>query len=933
MNKKIKLLILLLLTVLSCEIHAGVQYSSKDTVRGIYKKPKTTQSKTSTSTQGQQKEKQSTTSSTSTKNTKTTKTTTDSKSKTETVVKDTVKTSSNNGNLDQYKEGATELIQFFEYALNLLGDKETSSKDKDVIINQSFLKIFKNEKVQIEDDLDENRKTPINKDIQAYLKDVDYFFNGVSFELSVEDVSFAVNEKNETYLKMTLNRHLKGKTLTGDSVNTNRVRYVEMNINENTREIKIVSIYTSRINEKEEWRSWWNSLPVDWRLALGANVNLGDTKMSYIWELGSNYAIKSKDTVKISDDLIDNALSQIIYREDLDLNGSKVNDFSPLSKLTKLKRLNLSGTSISDIKSIRSMNNLAVLNLSNTKVSDLSALRYSLNLTNLNIQSTPVSDISVLSNLSNIEKLNCSNTNISSIKPLADIDNLVDVDCSNTQISSLDGLRGQSRLEVVNCSKTQVNNINLLKSLPKLERLEASNTAIDKLDSLSSSSNLQFIGIDNTKVKSLKPLEGLPAIGQVNCDNTPLDKENISSFLKAKPTALVIYESAMLVTWWQRLPDEWKQIFIKLNPSLSGTTSKELLHKLTGITDLKIVANDKISSLDPLKVFLSLKNLNLQYCKSVTSVQALSMLKGLTDLDISHTAVTDLAPLSELSQLESLNCSFTQILKLDGLSKLTKLSKVNLDNTGIVGLYPLSNSKNLQVVTANDSKLSVDSVVNFALANPTPLVIFRELELKNWWSKLSTPWKALFAKYCTLDINNPSSEQLHKLCSIESLTIDQSIKIGTSDLESLRKFYKLKELNIEDQNVTDLTPISKFKLLESLSAAKNPIKSASVLSNCTKLKMVDLENTPLENLNGFDALKQLTILKISGTKVSKLSNLKNSKSLATLECLNTTIYSVKDIKGIKSLKTLKIASNFWLKYFGGLNSFHSDCPKVDLIIY
>ncbi len=47
--------------------------------------------------------------------------------------------------------------------------------DKDVLVTQSYTKIFRDPKVQVEDDLDEGRKTITNKDVQAYLKDVDFF--------------------------------------------------------------------------------------------------------------------------------------------------------------------------------------------------------------------------------------------------------------------------------------------------------------------------------------------------------------------------------------------------------------------------------------------------------------------------------------------------------------------------------------------------------------------------------------------------------------------------------------------------------------------------------------------------------------------------------------------------------------------------------------
>ena len=77
--------------------------------------------------------------------------------------------------LAKYRQSSLDIISFLEGTLNFLGDPKTMIREKEVIINNSFSKIFLTPKVQIEDDLDEKRQVPLNKDVQAYLKDVDFF--------------------------------------------------------------------------------------------------------------------------------------------------------------------------------------------------------------------------------------------------------------------------------------------------------------------------------------------------------------------------------------------------------------------------------------------------------------------------------------------------------------------------------------------------------------------------------------------------------------------------------------------------------------------------------------------------------------------------------------------------------------------------------------
>jgi hypothetical protein len=90
--------------------------------------------------------------------------------------------------VENYQEQVKRLMGFLEFSINTLGDPETSTREKEVIINESYLKAFLNDKVQIEDDLDENREMVTHKDVQAYLKDVDFFFKNVEINFDVQEI-------------------------------------------------------------------------------------------------------------------------------------------------------------------------------------------------------------------------------------------------------------------------------------------------------------------------------------------------------------------------------------------------------------------------------------------------------------------------------------------------------------------------------------------------------------------------------------------------------------------------------------------------------------------------------------------------------------------------------------------------------------------------
>ena len=96
-----------------------------------------------------------------------------------------------------------DIVAFLEYMLNTLGSSSTSTRDKEVLATESYSKIFRDGKVQIEDDLDEDRVVVTNKDIVPYLKDVDFFFKDAKFEFTIEDLKSNTLPNGELFYKVS----------------------------------------------------------------------------------------------------------------------------------------------------------------------------------------------------------------------------------------------------------------------------------------------------------------------------------------------------------------------------------------------------------------------------------------------------------------------------------------------------------------------------------------------------------------------------------------------------------------------------------------------------------------------------------------------------------------------------------------------------------
>ena len=103
--------------------------------------------------------------------------------------------------IKEYEHQVEQMINYFQETLNFIGNPDNTAQEKDIIFSESYTKIFRDEHVQIEDDLDEDRGTSINKDVQAYLKDIDFFFQKVNFKYDIQKIEPQTNYQGETFFK------------------------------------------------------------------------------------------------------------------------------------------------------------------------------------------------------------------------------------------------------------------------------------------------------------------------------------------------------------------------------------------------------------------------------------------------------------------------------------------------------------------------------------------------------------------------------------------------------------------------------------------------------------------------------------------------------------------------------------------------------------
>ncbi len=827
--------------------------------------------------------------------------------------------------IDEYNKQSQQLIKYLEETLNFIGHPESTVQEKEIIINDSYLKIFRDDKVQIEDDLDENRDIPLNKDVQAYLKDIDFFFRNVSFSFEILKTEQMINELGELFFRVELIRTLRGKTIAGDTVSSRRQRFLEINLDPFRKELSIVSFYTTRLNEQEELRNWWNEMPLAWKSYFGEKVILHDTlPFDQLYSLVPQgivmmrpYNLILRDTLMVmGEDTLTMAYSHLlhgrppdtllylvdtlqVYRPDTtktdmsyiyrelrnftqktEINIAYKQQFTtlePLEQLTNLRVVDFSNTPIDDLLPLRNLNELDAIYMSGTEVSDLTPLRYSVNVKEIYCFDTSIDDLEPLSEYRQLEKLYCFNTNISSLTPLAGMSSLISLRAGNTRITNLSPLSGLKNLRLLDIGNTEVTDLSPLEQLSELQMLNFEHTGITSLEPLINLPALSIVQFSNTRVADLSPLNGKTSIRKIYCDKTTVSNGEAISFMRNNPGSLVIFETEELSSWWNSLPIYWKALLAEQTGKTTSPGTEEL-HEIITISRLDLSGNRFLQNLQPVGRFS-----NLSY------------------LSLSQTEIVDLSPLIGLSELSELDISSTRISNLEPLSSLLALEQLNITHTRVENLDPLVNLASLKLVLADNSRLTQNAVQRLRKYLPQVLVVYQTQKLAEWWNNLPLHWRDAFESYVIVS-TKPSPEQLQRVANQKMIEFGGVV---FQSLEPLNALPDLERLAFSSTGIADLEPIATHHNLLELELPNNPVANLQPLKGLSNLEFLNIENTPVSDIAVITQLRSLKKLNISGTSVRNLKPLADLEELEDLSFYNTRVRNTNHVENLPALKHVK----------------------------
>ncbi|MFK7952123.1 MAG: leucine-rich repeat domain-containing protein [Ekhidna sp.] len=770
----------------------------------------------------------------------------------------------------QYNE-VKSLLSFYNYLLNTIGSSKTSTRNKEVIITESYKKVFTDSKVQIEDDLIEDRKVITNKDVNAYLRDVDFFFLDIDFQFGNTHIEKITRGDDSFFYLISFESTINGTTIEKQVLTSTKRRFIEVNLDEEEGDLKIASIYSTKVSRIKELQNWWSSLSFGW-------VNVFNDYVQY-------------------DSITNQVLLQIASIDSLNISGNQfIQNLEPLTALKDLESINVSNTKVKDLSPLRYSRELRQIDASNSIISDLSPLQYFESLTHLDLEASEVTDISTISRLKKLSSLNLSSTSIIDFSPIKGLKNIQNIDLSNTSFSNPSLLAESNRITKLNLSRTMITDLSSFQSITNLRELNISETAITDLSYLSNLPNLEILRMDQTPVKSLEKLTSIPSLLKIYADNTSISEQQASAFMAEKPETVVVANSEQIMEWWNSLSANWRNVFTSV---LGGSNSqKEDIIRLINMDSLD-VSKQNFFELNPLKKFKRLKY-----------------------LDVSHNLFTSFEFTEEMTDLVFLNAEKLPIETTEGLEININLKGIILKGSLLNNIESISSLNKLELIDADNTALDDKQVTTFLESNSKAVVIYRSNDLLSWWQGLSSDWQNQF------NIDEIDTNYLHKLTQSKTVSIKGS---SISSLAPLSMFINLKKISLDQVRVNSLKDVFIHRGLNELSYTNGPLQSLDGITQLSQLTSLNISNTAVENLKELEGLSSLKDLKCSGLQIKNLKGVESLYQIESIDFSNTRVWKLQRLYGMNKIKKV-VCNNTRLREHT-IGEFQEAFPNCEIVFY
>ncbi|MBI9050860.1 MAG: CotH kinase family protein [Anaerolineaceae bacterium] len=300
-----------------------------------------------------------------------------------------------------------------------------------------------------------------------------------------------------------------------------------------------------------------------------------------------------------------------------------------------------------------------------------------------------------------------------------------------------------------------------------------------------------------------------------------------------------------------------------------------------------------------------------QPVKPLTTIE----LSKITVLDASGRGVSSLEGIEHVSNLTILNLEENQISDVSSLASLKKLKKLNLGNNGLIDLEK-ANFGALEGIRLEQLELSYN-------------VIITESDQAIWLSDIQ-----ILKIFPTLKELNLTENQVSNLSALADLTNLKVLILQDNlveDISAVAQLKTLKSLHLGYNEVRDLSPLADLNQLTRLDLYGNGnIESILPLASMHQLKYLNLDDVPIGNeITNLENLSNLEELSLSNCQLSDVAALQNLKKLISLNLRDNDIVDLSALAGLTNLETLNMQSNVHAQNISALGQL-TNLKKLDM---
>lgn len=562
--------------------------------------------------------------------------------------------------------------------------------------------------------------------------------------------------------------------------------------------------------------------------------------------------------------------------EKLKLNENEISDISPLKDLTKLKYLEIQRNRIVDIKPLENLKNLEFLKLYNNLIEELKPLAGLTNLKGLDLHynvtvegdeshkkiSKGITDISPLKDLKNLDFLDISANRIEDVSILKDFDKIVDLDLSGNRIKNYTGLEDY-----------------IAKRLEK-----ALNEGVGSMLHAGQTVSLgETLNVKSNEVSFGSPYLGIEELGK--------------SIAKAFEKEYNVFEksSTNIKGIDASYDKETKKITLKISDDAIAENNGKEVDLVVKLTDAEGAYGFTINSIklkfDVVEEIVAEEYKDFYY----------NLFNKYNNFDEKYTNLTDEA-----------NAKFSKTNRPKKDKNFTKEDFKMLKTFSIIDknitdkmVKSLRYAENLEEfkIMLNSASLKRE-VTNFDFLTKTP-------KLKQFF-------------YQNQDYKNAKKEKFPTGVDFSKNTALEEVVISQTDLSNVLPFknLKLKQLSLQDNNITNIFFIKDMSSLVRLDLDNNKISNLPDLSKMQNLVTLYLRDNNISDISKLESLKNLEALHLRNNKISDISVLTKLPKLHRIyidknNALVNYMELVKKLKGINTLFVDEISKDDfeWMKEF------------------